>query len=179
MAPHSFRVKHGNKTWVNNGQLATTVEQINLAYTPVNRFSKRSINAKTTNSGKSLHQNQLESLVMTSATSTRKAGCVDSPPMWNLGTNSCGCPFPIINGTYDCGVQSYQINYTQGDAHFTITVYYNRCDEGNQSATSTKYKISENPINSNCFLKTPIACSPCNGGNSCDQGNSSSSCSTN
>jgi len=56
MAPHSFRVTHGNKTWVNDGQLATTVEQINFAHTQVNRFSKRSINAKTTNSSKSYNK---------------------------------------------------------------------------------------------------------------------------
>ena len=43
MPSFSFRVKQGNKTWVNEGKLATTVQQINLAHTQVNRFSKRYI----------------------------------------------------------------------------------------------------------------------------------------
>uniref|UniRef100_A0A6C0KRD2 Uncharacterized protein n=1 Tax=viral metagenome TaxID=1070528 RepID=A0A6C0KRD2_9ZZZZ len=54
MPTFSFRVRQGNKPWVNDGKYPSRVQQINLAYTGVNRFSKRSINAKTTNSGKSL-----------------------------------------------------------------------------------------------------------------------------
>jgi len=168
----SFRVKHGNKTWVNDGKLATTVQQINFAHEPVNRFSKRSINAKTKNSGKSLQQNYLESLISTSATSTsQKPGCVDGPPRWNIGSNACGCPFPIIN-SYSCGLQSYSVNYIPGDDDYTITVYYTRCN-GNQtggynaSAQSHNYKTSQYPINSNCIINQKIACSPCNGVNSC------------
>jgi hypothetical protein len=177
MSPFSFRVKHGNKTWVNDGKYPSRVQQINFAHEPVNRFSKRSIIAKTTNSGRSIQENYLDSLINTSATATsQKPGCVDSPPEWNLGTNSCGCPFPIINN-YSCGLQSYKLNYTPGDTTFTITVYYNRCDEGTQSATSTNYKISKNPINPNCFINQNIACTPCKAGNSCNNGSlSTSSC---
>lgn len=170
MAPHSFRVKHGNTTFVNDGRYPSTVSHINFAYESVNSFSKRSIKAKTTNSNKSLQEHQLDSLISTSATATsQKYGCVDSPPEWNLGTNSCGCPFPIINN-YSCGLQSYTLNYTPGDTTFTITVNYLRCKEGNQSATSQKYKISDingGTLLPNCFLGTPIACTPCNGMQSC------------
>ena len=173
--PFSFRVKHGNKTWVNEGKLATTVEQINLAHTQVNRFSKRSINAKTKNSGKSLQQNQLESLVMTSATAT-SCGCVDSPPTWDLQA-VCDCPTPIIQ-TYSAAVQSYIINYSPDNDYYTITVNYTRCN-GNQSggysasATSKHYPNKNDPdeqhyeLQSNCIINQTIACTCGQGVNSC------------
>ena len=180
----SFRVRHGNTTFVNDGRYPSTVSQINFAYESVNSFSKRSIKAKTTNSNKSLQENWLDSLISTSATATsQKPGCVDSPPEWNLGTNSCGCPFPIINN-FSCGVQSYTLNYTPGDTTFTITVYYNRCYKGNASATSQSYKISDvngGTINPNCYYGSnqKIACTPCAGMNSCPSSGSLSSSSCN
>ena len=182
--PFSFRVKHGNKTWVNGGKLATTVQQINFAHEPVNRFSKRSIIAKTTNSGRSLQENQLESLVMTSATST-SCGCVDSPPEWDIGTH-CGCPIPVIQ-TYSAAVNSYQINFDSNNDYYTITVNYTRCS-GNQtggypaSATSHNYPNKNNTdknqyaLQSNCIINQQISCNCGQGVYSCPAGAQSGSC---
>jgi hypothetical protein len=141
--PFSFRVKHGNTTWVNEGKLATTVEQINLAHTQVNRFSKRSINAKTKNSGKSLQQNQLESLVMTPLTG---CNCAASPPIFQLELNASGCPSPNFQD-YGYSVQSWCINYT-GGSNYYMTVYYNRCGFKNpQIANSQQCDWSNNFAN--------------------------------
>jgi hypothetical protein len=121
---------------------------------------------------------------MTSATSTSTTpGCALSPPTWNVDT-CCGCPCPVIND-YGDAVQSYQINYTPGNEHYTITVYYTRCNPACQpsctyttSATSTKYKSNgQYPIqsNTNCIINQKIACAPGNGNYSCP----ASSCNTN
>ena len=179
----------GNRTWINDGQLPTTVEQINFGLEPVNNKHKRYLVNKTISSGisnnpLSLQENQLESLVITSPTAT-SCGCVDSPPTWDLQA-VCGCPTPIIQ-SYSAAVNSYIINYSPDNDYYTITVNYTRCS-GNQSggyaasATSRHYPNKNDPdenhyeLQSKCIINQNIACTcgqgvkacPANGNPTCN-----------
>jgi hypothetical protein len=145
MPSSSYRVKDGNHTFINAGKVPSTVEQINLAYTGVNKFSKRGINGKTINSGKNLQDNHLDSLIITSATS---CNCSPSAPMWTIPAGTV-CPAPDFN-TYSYAVDSWCINYpTKTPNTYNIWVTYNECLVGKKIAKGTLY--DGNP-SSNCNL---------------------------
>jgi hypothetical protein len=94
----SNQIKLGNRTWINEGQLPTTVEQINFGLEPVNKNHKRYIVNKNISSGisnkpLSLQETQLNTLVV--APSTVACGCLPdgSAPSWEIMFNSNGCPY--------------------------------------------------------------------------------------
>jgi hypothetical protein len=176
---YSGQIKLGNRTWINKGQLPTSVEQINFGLELVNNKHKRYIVNKTISSGisnnpLSLQETQLRSLVMTPGSAT-SCSCSGSPPIWYIGTTSCGCPVPIID-EWGCAVQSYMINYS-GGKNYTITVNYNRCNPWSgtytASATSKPYPNKNNSeknqyqIQPNCIINQNITCTPGQGTNSC------------
>ena len=132
----------GNRTWINDGQLPTTVEQINFGLEPVNKNHKRYIVNKNISSGISnnpisLQETQLDSLTITSATSSN---CAPSPPMWTLMTPVTGTecsPYPQYTD-YKSAPRTFCINtgFSTPGA-FKITVSYKRCGYKNlQKATS-------------------------------------------